>query len=217
MEKRIAIVIGASGATGRELVSQLLKNEMWCKVKLFVRTPTGLHSSKLEENCVDFDKMDTWKEKIVGDDLFSALGTTIKLAKTKENQYRIDFSYQFQVAKFAAENNVKNYALVSAYGANSKSLLFYSRIKGELENAVKTIPFDYIHIFKPGLLDRKMNDNRLMEKISLKLIQFFNKIGLFKSQKPLDVKILASKMIHVVNFNKLNRINYYKLNEIFKI
>jgi uncharacterized protein YbjT (DUF2867 family) len=217
MENKTALVIGATGATGKELVKQLLENENYSKVKIFVRSKIDLSNAKLEQHVVDFDKISEWKNEFVGDDLFSALGTTIKIAKTKENQYRIDYTYQYEVAKFASENKVKNYVLVSAYGANSKSLIFYSRMKGELENAIKKLSFEQIHIFQPGILDRNISDNRFMEKLSLKVIRFFNKLGILKSQKPLPVKELASKMIQVVKSKSNQNLNYYKLNEIFEI
>lgn len=219
MHYKTAIIIGASGATGKELVKQLITNEFYISIKLFVRKSTNFIHPKIEEHIVDFEHIENWKNLIQGDDLFSALGTTIKIAKSKQNQFNIDYNYQFNFAKFAAENKVNNYALVSAYGANSKSLIFYSKIKGELEDAVKLLNFNQIHIFRPGILDRKTQDNRKMEKLSLKIIHFFNKIGFLKSQKPLPVKVLAKKMIFVCQNPSISheKIIYYSLDEISKI
>lgn len=217
IQEKIAIVIGASGATGKEVVKQLLENSSYKQVKIVVRKEIGFSHPKLKEYIIDFDHISSIQEEITGDVLFSALGTTIKIAKTKEIQYKIDFSYQFEIAKIAAKNGVTNYVLVSAFGANPTSKIFYSRMKGELEEAVKNLNFEQIHIFQPGILDRNVDDNRTMEKISLKVIRFFNKIGLFQSQKPMPVKILASKMIDVNQLKSSSKINYYKLDKIFKI
>ena len=84
---------------------------------------------------------------MTGDVLFSALGTTKKDAGSKDSQYKVDFTYQFNVAKIAAKNRVKHLVLVSSVGANSKSLFFYPKIKGQLEDEVKKLAFDKIHMF----------------------------------------------------------------------
>jgi uncharacterized protein YbjT (DUF2867 family) len=216
-EQLTALVIGATGATGKELVNQLLEDSNYSEVKIFVRKKSKVIHPKLQEFLIDFDNIEAIEHEIKGDVLFSALGTTIKIAKTKEIQYKIDFSYQLEFAKIAAKNEVKNYVLISAYGANASSSIFYSRMKGELEEAVKSLNFKKIHIFQPGILDRNTDDNRTMEKISLKVIRFLNKIGLFQSQKPMPVKILAKKMIDVNRSKSSSKINYYKLDQIFKI
>lgn len=217
MNNQTAIVIGATGATGTELVTQLLNNSNFAKVKILTRKDITLSHPKLEKHIVDFDKLENWKEFISGDVLFSALGTTLKLAGSKENQYKIDFTYQYITAKIAAENGVKSFVLVSAYGANPKSNIFYSRMKGELEEAIKKLNFEKVHIFKPGILDRAVQDDRNMERVSLKIIKAINKIGLFPSQKPMPVSTLAEKMIKVSLTPTDKSLNDYMLQNIFLI
>jgi len=129
--RQIANVIGASGLVGKELVKQILDHDEFEKVRIFVRRPSGINHPKLEEQIIDFEQPDSWRPLVKGDVLFSTLGTTIKTAKTKENQYRVDFTYQYEFAKAASENGVPNYLLVSSMGADPKSSVFYSRIKGE--------------------------------------------------------------------------------------
>ncbi|MDO9614763.1 MAG: NAD(P)H-binding protein, partial [Bacteroidota bacterium] len=111
---KVANVIGASGLVGRQLVVQLLEHPEFEKVRSFVRRPSGMNHSKMEEIQIDFDQPESWKHLVQGDVLFSTLGTTIKTAKTKENQYRVDFTYQQEFAKAAAENRVGAYVLVSS-------------------------------------------------------------------------------------------------------
>ncbi len=217
MNNQTAIVIGATGATGTELVTQLLNNSNFAKVKILIRKDITLSHPKLEKHIVDFEKLENWKEFISGDVLFSALGTTLKLAGSKENQYKIDFTYQYTTAKIAAENGVKSLVLVSAYGANPKSNIFYSRMKGELEEAIKKLNFEKVHIFKPGILDRAVQDDRNMERVSLKIIKAINKIGLFTSQKPMPVGTLAEKMIKVSLTPTDKSLNDYMLQNIFRI
>jgi len=193
---RIANVIGASGLVGHELVVQLLDHPEFEKVRIFVRRTTGIVHSKLEEQIIDFDQTESWKPLVTGDVLFSALGTTIKTAKTKENQYRVDFTYQFEFAKAAAGNGVPAYLLVSSMGANPKSSVFYSRMKGELEDAVAKLPFQKLIIIRPSILDGDRQEKRAGEKFGLILSRFVTKF-ILKVYKPTPVDLLASKMIRL--------------------
>ena len=111
---------------GTALVSQLLENDNYSEVISFVRRKSDSAQPKLTEHIVDFDKPDLWKNLVKGDVLFSAMGTTIKAAKTKDNQYKVDYTYQFETAKAACESGVPVYVLVSSAGASSSSLNFLS-------------------------------------------------------------------------------------------
>ena len=191
---RIANVIGASGLVGQQLISQLLNHPEFEKVRSFVRRPSGIAHPKLEEIVIDFDQPNTWRSLVKGDVLFSSLGTTIKNAKTKENQYRVDFTYQYEFAKAAAENRVGAYILVSSMGANPKSSVFYSRMKGELEEAVSKLAFQKLIIFRPSILDGERQEKRTGEKIGLIISRFLTRFVL-KKYRPTPVKILSEKMI----------------------
>ncbi|MDP2113524.1 MAG: NAD(P)H-binding protein [Bacteroidota bacterium] len=191
---KIANVIGASGLVGQQLVAQLLENPEFEKVRSFVRRPSGISHSKMEEILIDFGKPESWKQMVQGDVLFSTLGTTIKTAKTKENQYRVDFTYQYEFAKAAAENGVGAYVLVSSMGAGSKSSVFYSRIKGELEEVVSKLNFRKCIIVQPSILDGDRKEKRAGEKIGLLISRFITKFVL-KKYRPTPVDVLAAKMI----------------------
>ncbi|HLP05854.1 MAG TPA: NAD-dependent epimerase/dehydratase family protein, partial [Paludibacter sp.] len=128
-----AIVIGSTGLVGSQLVQLLLQHAGYSEIISLARRESGVKHPKLTEFIVDFDKPDTWSDKVHGDVLFSAMGTTIAKAKTRAEQYKVDFSYQFNTAEIAARNGVPSYVLVSAAGANPKSPIFYSNMKGKLE------------------------------------------------------------------------------------
>lgn len=194
--KRIANIIGASGLVGQQLLSQLLDHDEFEKVRSFVRRTSGITHPKLEEIVIDFDEPESWKHLVQGDILFSTLGTTIKAAKTKENQYLVDFTYQYEFAKAASENGVETCILVSSMGADSKSSIFYSRIKGELEEAVTLLPFQKLIIFQPSILDGDRKEKRAGEKVGLIISRFATKFML-KNYRPTPVNILAEKMIRV--------------------
>ena len=208
-----ALVIGATGATGKDLVKQLCQDSDFDEIDIFVRRRSDFHNEKVKAHLVDFDHPEEWKHLVKGDVAFSCLGTTLKSAGSKENQKVIDYDYQFNFAKAAKENNVQDYILVSAYGASPDSKIFYSRIKGELEEAVKNLKFEKTTIFKPGMLERK-NTDRNGEVFGLKIIKFLNKLGLFKSQQPLPTSILAKAMI-VASKIKSNSFSEVKLHSIF--
>lgn len=209
-----AIVIGATGLIGGSLTSQLLSDERYDKVKIFVRRPSGIINDKLEEHIVDFNLMEEWKDKITGDDLFSALGTTIKQAGSKEVQYTIDFTYQFEFAEYAVRNGVKNYLLVSSSGANAESNNFYLRIKGELEEKISRLPFDSINIFQPSLLVGDRDQKRAGENLAAPVLKFITKV-VFKKYRPIEGFIVAKAMINASNRPSYKTSNLYTLDEIF--
>ena len=195
MKKSNALIIGATGATGREFVNKLLLDDDFSQVTIFVRTAPTINHKKLKIHEIDFKDLEKYKDLIKGDILFSALGTTKKDAGGKEQQYEIDYTYQYEFAKIAAENGVAIYSLVSSVGANAKSSFFYPKIKGALEEAVKKLDFQKIDIFQPPMLIRQPELMRDWEKSGIKILNKLNKIGILKSQKPLAVEALAEKML----------------------
>ncbi|WP_332024376.1 NAD(P)H-binding protein [Kaistella sp.] len=202
-----ALVIGATGATGKDLVSQLLTDKGYDEVNVFVRRPLAVENPKLKTHIVNFDKPDEWKDLVKGDVAFSCLGTTLKTAGSKEAQRKVDYDYQYNFAKAAKENEVEDYILVSSYGAHPKSKLFYSRMKGELEQSIKDLHFNKLTIFQPGMLERK-DSERTGEVLGGKIIKFANKFGVLTQQKPLPTEVLAKAMI---NSSKIKSYGYSKI------
>lgn len=202
-----ALIIGATGATGKDLVSQLLTDKGYDEVNVFVRRPLAVENPKLKTHIVNFDKPEEWKDLVKGDVAFSCLGTTLKAAGSKEAQRKVDYDYQYNFAKAAKENEVEDYILVSSYGANPKSKLFYSRMKGELEQSIKDLHFNKLTIFQPGMLERK-DSERTGEVLGGKIIKFANKFGVLTQQKPLPTEVLAKAMI---NSSKIKSYGYSKI------
>ncbi|MFB9080738.1 NAD(P)H-binding protein [Flavobacterium procerum] len=188
-----ALVIGATGATGRFLVDELLENQDYTAVAIFVRKPTGRKNPKLVEHVIDFAQIENSKDLVNGDVVFSCLGTTLKDAGSKENQIKIDFDMPLQFAEIAKANGVSSFVLLSAYGASAKSNVFYSQLKGKLEDKIAALNFEQYIVFRPGLLLRPDSD-RLGEKISAVILKFANSIGLFRKFKPLPTAVLAQKL-----------------------
>jgi uncharacterized protein YbjT (DUF2867 family) len=192
-----AIVVGATGATGKDLLKLLLKDSDFEKVSIFVRRDVSISDDKLNINIIEFDNTKQWEELVKGDVLFSCLGTTLKAAGSKEAQWKIDYDYQFEFAKAAKINGVENYILVSSASASSKSPFFYSKMKGQLEESIKELGFEKTIILNPPLLERK-NSKRTGEVWGLKTLKFLNSFGILKSQKPLSTENLAKAMINTL-------------------
>lgn len=189
-----ALIIGATGATGKPLTQQLLQHPNIDHVTVFVRKPLDFTHPKLTVEVIDFNKPHTWQDKVSGDVLFSCLGTTIKQAGSQKKQYQIDFTYQYQFAQAARQNGVAHYVLVSASMANPQSKSFYMRMKGELEQAVSALNFEHTSILRPPLLKRP-NSDRSGEVWAEKALEFLNGFGLLLAQRPLPTEQLATAMI----------------------
>lgn len=191
-----ALVIGATGAVGKDLVQQLLTDEAFEKVDIFVRREVNIPSEKLTVHVVDFDHPETWADQLQGDVLFSCMGTTIKAAGSQDAQWKVDYTYQFETAKAARANGVKTYVLVSSVGANAKSKVFYTKMKGALDEAVQKLGFEGCFILRPPSLIRKGSD-RLGEKLGVVVIKAFNFLGLLQKFTPVPTERVAAIMISV--------------------
>ncbi len=194
--KKTANVIGATGMVGRELVSQLLKSDSIEKVRIFVRRDLQIRHPKLEQHMIDFNNAQSWEPLLQGDILFSTLGTTIRQAGSKKNQYLVDYSYQYRFAEKAAKNGIPSYVLVSAAGADPKSLIFYARMKGELDEAVLKLPFKKIAILRPSILEGDREKRRVTEEWSVRIMKWLTRF-VFSRYRPVASNVVARAMIRI--------------------
>ena len=188
-----ALIIGATGATGKDLVTQLLADDTYSEVHCFVRKPLPLTHPKLHAHVVDFETPEVWADLLRGDVAFSCLGTTLAVAGSKEAQWRVDYDYQYAFAEHCRQNGVATFVLVSAAGATAQSKLFYNRMKGQLEDAVKALGFPRLLIFQPSILIRS-NSDRGGENFTVKVFNFLNKLGILKRYRPMPTAVLAQRM-----------------------
>lgn len=191
-----ALVLGATGAIGKDLVELLLQDNSVERVDIFVRREVSFSSAKLVTHVVDFEHPESWSDQLQGDVLFSCLGTTIRAAGSQEAQWRVDYTYQYNAAKAAREQGVPTYVLISSVGANAKSGVFYTRMKGSLDDAVLALGFPSCHILRPTSLIRKGSD-RFGEKAGVAVLKALNAIGLLRSLAPMPTEAVAAAMIRL--------------------
>ncbi|MBX7202337.1 MAG: semialdehyde dehydrogenase [Bacteroidia bacterium] len=207
------VMIGASGATGDDLLKLLLDSAEISKVTCIGKRSLALVHPKLSSCVVSFDNLHAIKDEMDADIAFSCLGTTLKKAGSKSNQWKVDFEYQLDFAKICAEKGVKTFVLISSLGANANSAIFYSRMKGQLEEAIKALSFQTFIIFQPSLLIRT-NSDRPGEGYMAAALRLLNKFGLFRKYQPIKTMQLAKAMINAA-ISGLNGTHTIAGNKIF--
>jgi uncharacterized protein YbjT (DUF2867 family) len=202
--KKTALVLGATGLIGKELVKIISENGEYQRVHLLVRRPIEVESDFCEVHIVDFDELNKYHELFQVTDVFCCLGTTIKVAKTKEAFRKVDYEYPVEAAKLAEENGAEKFLIVSSMGADPKSLFFYSRVKGDVEVTLKSLDLPSLHIFRPSLLLGKREEFRLGEKIAEKASGVINKlmIGPLRPYRGIHARKVAAAMAVMAQSNK---------------
>ena len=201
----VAVIIGATGAVGREIWEEVLEKDFYKKVYVLGRSSiTRLEDNeKLEKIVVDFENLNFETDILNNADVFASLGTTIKIAKTKENQRKIDLDYTINFAKIC-EGKIRSFNVVSAIGANSRSKSFYTSLKGELEERLQEMNLGILRIYRPSLLIAKRADKRMMEDFFIKISPMLKFIlhGKFKKYSPIEVELLGKEMVRFAIENK---------------
>ena len=200
-----AVIIGATGAVGREIVNEIISGEYYNRVYILGRSSISKlpDDSRLEKIIIDFDNIDFDMDILENADVFASLGTTIKIAGSKENQRKIDVDYTVNFAKLC-EGKVRSFNVVSALGANSKSKNFYNSLKGELEDKLKEMNLGTLRIFQPLLLISKREDKRFLEEIFIKIAPIFQFVlkGKTKKYSPIKASLLGKVIVRFATENK---------------
>jgi len=162
---KTALLAGASGLIGSQLLPLLLASERYAKVIVVGRRALPVLHPKLVQVVTELDRLEDVRLQLIADDVFCCLGTTMKQAGSKEAFYRVDYLYVVTLAAVAASNFAAQFMVVSSLGADPASRVYYSKVKGEMEEAVRQAPFRAIHIFRPSLLLGKRAAPRLGERL----------------------------------------------------
>ena len=200
---KTALVIGSTGLIGSKLLDLLLESPNYTKVITFVKRDTGIKHPKLTQHIIDFDKPETYKNLVVGDDFFCVIGTTIKKAGSKEAFRKVDFEYPRQFVSFALQNKVKQFLIISSLSADAKSGNFYLKTKGEIQDFLKDCSFESVAVLQPSLLLGNRTEFRLGEKVGAFFMKTFSFLflGNLKKYKPIEGKTVAKALLKIAQTN----------------
>ena len=201
---KTAIIIGASGLIGRELLSLLLEQKEFENVKIFVRKSLGVKHDKLTEIITDFSSLQSISKSINGDVIYCCLGSTKSKTPDLSDYKKIDHDYPLFFAKEGIKNGLSQFHLVSALGANAKSSNFYTKMKGETEDELKHLSIPSIFIYQPSFLNGNRTENRPLEKVVLFIMKLIDPllVGNLKKYQSINAITVAKAMINESIKNK---------------
>lgn len=193
-----AIVLGASGLVGSELVRQLVEDQRFEKMYLLSRKSLDFKDAKILNYTVDFDNLDLFPFEDQVDTLFIAFGTTLAIAGSKEKQFQIDVEIPTHIMQLAKDAGVKNCVLVSSMGVSEKSIFFYPRMKAQLDQRARAMQFDKLILLKPSMLDGNRKEKRTGEKVGIIIGNLLGKTNLIENYRPVKIEKVAKCMRSVV-------------------
>jgi uncharacterized protein YbjT (DUF2867 family) len=170
---KVALLAGSTGLIGKQLLQLLLTDHEYHRVIALSRKPLEVTHPKLENIITDLNDLQAIKPRLKADNVFCCLGTTMKVARTKEAFYKVDFTYPYQLAQLSHELGARQYLLVSSLGADKNSAIYYNKVKGEVEEAIGKIGFSSYHIFRPSLLLGPREENRSAEEAAKTFYRVF--------------------------------------------
>jgi len=214
---KTALLFGASGLVGSHVLSQLISNNNYSKIKLFVRTSIDISDPKIEIIQTDFNNLENHREDIKGDDCFFCIGTTKKNSPNKNEYKRVELEVPKQIAQIAKSNSVNSFVFVSSGYADPKSSGDYLKFKGEVEEELKKLNFPKLGIMRPSFLLGDRKEKRIGEKIGIFVFKLLSPLflGPLKKMKPIHSAIVAKGMIAIIQNDSSQTI--FESNEISEI
>jgi len=200
---RSAVLVGASGLVGARLLTRLLAHPDYERVTAWVRRPVSLEIHKFAQLVVDFDRLQEHAQQLVADDVYVALGTTIKNAGSQDAFRRVDHDYPLEIARIAVRQGVQRFLMVSALGADAQSRVFYNRVKGEVETDIRAIGLPKVWFFRPSLLVGDRAESRPGERIGVAVGKVIAPLmlGPLRRYRPISVDAVAAAMVYAATRN----------------
>lgn len=215
---REAIVVGATGLTGTSLVEQLCENDEYVSVTVIARRAPAFTHPKLE---VKIRNLDTLEEKDfeLAHELYCCLGTTIKKAGSREQFEKVDFEYPLTIASLAKKRGIPHMLVITAMGANEKSLFYYNRVKGKLEHDLMELGLQRLSIIRPSLLVGEREEFRLGEKAGEKVLKLVKPllIGPLKRSRAIEASQVAKAMIVIALYGDKQPVTIYSSQELAQL
>jgi uncharacterized protein YbjT (DUF2867 family) len=203
---KTALLFGASGLVGSHVLSQLISNNNYSKIKLFVRSSIDISDPKIEIIQTDFNNLENHREDIKGDDCFFCIGTTKKNSPDKNEYKRVELEVPKQIAQIAKSNSVNSFVFISSGYADPKSSGDYLRFKGEVEEELKRLNFSKLGIMRPSFLLGDRKEKRIGEQIGIFVFKLLSPLflGPLKKMKPIQSATVAKAMIAITQ-NKVSK------------
>ena len=200
---KTAVVFGSTGLIGGYLVNQLIQDNYYSKIKIFVRSQTLINNEKVEVINIDFNNLGNHKTEITGDDCFFCIGTTKQNSPDKNDYQKVELDIPKQIAQIAKANSVKSFIFISSIYANPNSSGNYVKFKGLVEEELKRLNFSKLGILRHSFLIGKRKENRVGEKIGILTFRVLSPLlfGPFKKMKPISSQIVAKAMIKIAKQN----------------
>ena len=200
---KTALLFGVSGLVGGHLLNQLIKNNNYSKIKLFVRSVPQISDPKIEIIETDFNNLENHNEDIKGDDCFFCIGTTKQNSPDKNEYQRVELEVPKKIAQIAKSNLVNSFIFVSALYANPKSSGNYVRFKGMVEEELKRLNFPKLALMRPSFLMGDRKEKRVGEKIGIFVFKLLSPLllGPLKKMRPIHSETVAKAMIRAANEN----------------
>ncbi len=201
---KAALIAGATGLTGKNLLYSLLNNKNYVRVFILVRKELAIKDAKLTQLVFNYDNDQNYQDLPVVDDVFCCLGTTIKKAGSEEAFIKVDMDYPVKLADICSKKGCKNFLIVTALGADKNSRVFYNRVKGQVEEKIKIFIFDAIYFCRPSILLGDRAELRVGEEIGKflsKLISLFL-FGTWRKYKAIESSVLANAMVELAAMNE---------------
>jgi uncharacterized protein YbjT (DUF2867 family) len=175
---KTVVLVGATGLIGNALLHELIQEPKVNEIRIFVRRKIDGLPEKVKQIVTDFQDLAVIKEQVVGDVIYCCVGTTRKKTPDLTDYRNIDFGINIGMAKLAKENGISTVHLISAMGASTTARIFYSKLKGEIEEALKELHFTNCYIYQPSMLIGSRTESRRMEYIAQKLMLLFEGLRL---------------------------------------
>ena len=200
---KTAIVFGSTGLIGGHLINQLIQDNYYTKIKIFVRSQTLINNEKVEVINIDFNNLGNHKTEITGDDCFFCIGTTKQNSPDKNDYQKVELDIPKEIAQIAKANSVKSFIFISSIYANPNSSGNYVKFKGLVEEELKRLNFSKLGILRPSFLMGKRKENRVGEKIGILTFSLLSPLlfGPFKKMRPISSEIVAKSMIKIAKQN----------------
>ena len=199
LSTRTALVAGASGLVGSQVLRLLLEDPTYSRVTVLARRELPLSHKKLEQRIASFDRLAQITDFPRVHDVFCCLGTTLKQAGSPEAFRKVDCTYVVELARVAARHRASQFLVVTAVGADLQSRILYSRVKGEAEEALRRLQFESIQIFRPSLLVGARAQGRPAERVAglLSLLVAWAFVGPLSRYRPIKAQTVARAMVRV--------------------